>query len=131
MIKCLVITILLSIYGGVARAEDDQRFLLLGLLAAADYHQSCEMFYKREGIIEINPILGEKPGRRDMALFGLVSLALVWLLDKEINDPLRTVLMDSIIASESMNVQENSFILNSSYHRKLDAIPIMITFRWD
>ena len=104
---------------------------MLSFLAAADYHQSCEMFYQRDGIVEVNPILGENPSRRDMALFGLVSLTLAWLLDSALDEPLKTVFLDSVITSESMNIRENNRILTSGLRRDMDAIPIMITFRWD
>jgi len=82
----------------------------LGVIASfafIDYNQSVTMFYKNEGYYELNPILGPKPSRGGMLAFGVIGTGLFYILANNLSEPWRQVVVDSIIASERMNIEDN------------------------
>jgi hypothetical protein len=82
----------------------------LGVIASfafIDYNQSVTMFYKNEGYYELNPVLGPKPSRGGMIAFGVIGTGLFYLLANNLSEPWRQVVVDSIIASERMNIEDN------------------------
>jgi len=110
---------------------------LLSTFAAIDYTQSVEMFFHRKGYRELNPILGEHPSRQRMALFGLVSVAAVFIIAKALPNSWSRVFIDSVTASEVMNIEENRQLMDGYTvsgppvrGRVFQSIPIVIHFRF-
>lgn len=105
--------------------------------AFIDYNQSVTMFYKTEGYHEINPILGPKPSRGSMIAFGAIGTGLFYLLADTLPDPWRQVVVDSIIASERMNIEDNRRVYagwNTEgpplRGRSMNCVPIVISLRF-
>ena len=105
--------------------------------AFIDYNQSVAMFHKMDGYREINPVLGSKPSRGDMVAFGVIGIGLFSILANTLSDPLRQIVVDSIIASERMNIEENRRVFpgwNAGgpplRGRFMNGIPIVISFRF-
>lgn len=101
----------------------DEKFLALAAISAIDYDQSVELFFGRDGYYELNPLLGKDPDRASLAAFGVVGLALVAALKDSAPD----WVMDSIIATERWNVQENARAMAQG-RRLFDAIPVILSF---
>ncbi len=106
-------------------------------MALIDYNQSVDMFFREEGFHEINPILGPHPSRGEMAAFGLISVGLTYLLIEVLPERWRRVAIDSIIASEKMNIEENRRVYQGwntggppLRGRALSGIPIVLSFRF-
>ncbi len=101
--------------------ETDRKFLTLATYAMIDYQQSCEMFYHRTGYREMNPVLGPNPTREDLVAFGVGGVALAYGVTRMLPDNrFRTILVDSILATEQLNIEENRIImrrLTSKYNR--------------
>jgi|GEM_PF-5372803 len=106
-------------------------------MALIDYNQSVDMFFREEGYVEINPILGAHPSRSEMAAFGLISVGLTYLLIEVLPERWRRVAIDSIIASEKMNIEENRRVYQGwntggppLRGRALSGIPLVLSFRF-
>lgn len=102
-----------------------------------DYNQSVAMFYKNEGYHEINPVLGPKPSRSGLMAFGVVGAGLFYILADKVPDPWRQVVVDSIMASERMNIEENRRVYpgwNTDgpplRGRLINGIPIVVSLRF-
>jgi len=80
---------------------------VIASFACIDYDQSVTMFYKNEGYYELNPILGSRPSRGSMMAFGAIGTGLFYLFANNLSEPWRQVVVDSIIASERMNIEDN------------------------
>lgn len=112
--------------------ETEKKLIVLAAYAAVDYGQSCEAFYRGghfANSYELNPVLGERPTRRDMLAFGAAGIGLTWLLSEVLPEPWSAVLVDSVLASERLNVEENRRVQNGE-RRRMDSIPVVITWRW-
>jgi len=106
-------------------------------MALIDYNQSVDMFFREEGFVEINPILGAHPSRGEMAAFGLISVGLTYLLIEVLPERWRRIAIDSIIASEKMNIEENRRVYQGwntggppLRGRAINGIPIVLSFRF-
>ena len=121
-----------------ANADDHtEELALLVSLAAVDYQQSVDMFYHGEGYYELNPILGTEPSRTDMLAFGVIGVGLTYLLADTMPKPWRRIILDSVIASEKMNIEENHRAYtgwNGSgppvRGREINGIPIVVCIRF-
>jgi hypothetical protein len=116
-----------------AMDEKTQTILALAAFAAIDYNQSCDMFYSRQGYYEINPVLGKHPSRRGMLVFGTAGIGLLWggaeILERAGYPRAARVLVDSALSSEQWNIEDNVLVADGK-HRRIDAIPIVLTWRW-
>ncbi len=118
-------------------ADSTEELVLLVSLAAVDYRQSVDMFYHSDGYHEINPILGTNPSRTNMLSFGVIGVGLTYLAADTLPKPWRQILIDSVIASEKMNIEENyraSTGRNAGgppvRGREINGIPIVISLRF-
>jgi len=115
--------------------EMNQQILQLGAYALIDYDQSATAFYNPpsgQRFIEINPILGEQPERKDLIAFGVAGVGAVYLLKEILPDNWNTakqILIDSVLSSEQFNIEENVRVALGK-KRIINAIPIILTFRW-
>lgn len=105
------------------------KLLVLSAYAAIDYAQSCEMFFDRAGYHELNPILGQYPSRRDMAAFGILGISAVYLSQELLPASWAQVVLDSVLASEQHNIEENTRLLQGE-RRRINAVPIILSFRF-
>lgn len=121
-----------------ANADDHtEELALLVSLAAVDYQQSVDMFYHGDGYYELNPILGTEPSRKDMLAFGAIGVGLTYLLADTMPKPWRRIILDSVIASEKMNIEENhraytGWNANGApvRGREINGIPIVVCIRF-
>ena len=121
---------------GMANDMTDDMMLLFSL-AVIDYNQSVDMFYKNERFREINPILGSKPTRGAMIAFGVGGVGLTYLVSTILPAPWSQFVVDSIIASEKMNIHENRRVYRGwntagppLRGRQLSGVPIVLSFRF-
>lgn len=121
-----------------AAASEHSRAWDVAVLAFADYRQSVELF-SRSGYYELNPILNllgktatgdfreqqslyldlypdnrHTPGRTELAAFGAIGVAAVWLLEQA-GTP--DIVLDSIVETERINVEMNNQVLNGEGRR--------------
>jgi hypothetical protein len=130
-LMALLVGALIVLLAFPARADEqtDRSVALLAAYALADYQQSVDMFYHRHpSAHEINPVLGEKPSRRSMALFGIAGVLATALIGS-IDHPLARIAVDSIVASEQFNIEENERVRNGQ-GRQIDAILVIIAWRF-
>ena len=111
------------------RAEHMEKLAVLAAYAVIDYRQSCEMFYSRAGYYENNPILGPHPSRASMAAFGVAGMGLTYIAGEILPDPWATVVLDSVIASEQYNIEENARV-EAGQQRRISGVPIIISIRF-
>jgi hypothetical protein len=137
LIIILLIMVIMLVPLPSAAADNTEELALLISLAAADYQQSVDMFYHSDGYHEINPILGTNPSRTNMLAFGAIGVGLTYLVANTLPKPWRQILLDSVIASEKMNVEENHRVStgwNASgppvRGREINGIPIVISLRF-
>ena len=102
---------------------------LMGAFAAIDYSQSVEMFFHRKGYHELNPVLGRHPSRVSMLSYGIAALAMLYVGTTQLPEPWGRILLDSAISSEAWNIEDNQRIMEG-LPRRINAIPIILTFRW-
>jgi len=112
-----------------ALSDHLQRFAAITAFAVIDYRQSVIMFYDRAGYYEINPIVGKNPSRNDMFKLGVVGVGLLYLASSILDDPWKTVLLDSVATSEGWNIEDNDRIMNG-VPRRIGGMPIIITIRF-
>lgn len=117
--------------------KTNQELAVLSSFALIDYTQSVSMFYKSEGFYEMNPALGKKPSRQNMALFGLIGVTVFYALAKTLPDPWKQIFVDSVIASEQMNIEDNRRIHQGWNNggppvrgRSFNGVPIVLSFRF-
>ena len=115
--------------------EMNQQILQLGIYGLIDYNQSATAFYNPPAgkrYIEINPILGEQPERKDLIAFGVAGVGTVYLLKEILPDNWNTakqILIDSVLSTEQFNIEENVRVALGQ-KRIMNTIPIILTFRW-
>jgi hypothetical protein len=142
MKTALAIAVVLVLIAGFPPASTSaetvtERLALVASLAVADYNQSVEMFFGNEGLHEINPVLGTSPRRGDLIAFGLVGIGLTYVIYETLPTPWNRIAVDSIIASERMNIEENRRVYLGANSdgpplrgREVNAIPIIISLRF-
>ena len=79
--------------------------------------------------MELNPVLGKHPSRGDMLAFGVSGTGLLWLSMEILPEPWATIVVDSVLASERFNIEDNASVLQSR-SRRINAVPIILTFRF-
>lgn len=110
-------------------SKDADNFLLISTMSLIDYHQSKKMF-KSENFHELNPILSSRPTNEEMAIFGIVSLSFVYASSKMIeNDTVKKILIDSIIATEKLNIEDNKRVMDGE-KRLYDCLMIIISIEF-
>jgi hypothetical protein len=109
---------------------------LLTSFALIDYTQSVAMFFGSGSYRELNPMLGTKPTRQSMALFGIIGVGLFYLFADTLSEPWKQIFVDSIIASEGMNIDDNRRVYQGwntdgppIRGRSFNGIPIIISVR--
>lgn len=114
-----------------------QEMAVITSFALIDYHQSVSMFYGSDGYSELNPALGQNPTRQEMATFGVVGLGAFYLLANNLSEPWRQIVVDSIIASERMNIEDNRRISQGwntngppIRGRLFNGVPLVISLRF-
>ena len=125
----LAVFIILSCKISVASDNNTEKLMELAILTIADYNQSAYLLYDTK-TIELNPMLSDHPDRVSLATFGIVSLSVTYFLSANMKKPWRDIFLDSVIASERMNVEENER-MRHGLGRQISAIPIIISFRWN
>lgn len=139
MLLIIMLIIALMLVPLPANADDNntEQLALLISLAAADYKQSVDMFYNNEGYHELNPILGTNPSRSNMLAFGVIGVGLTYFVADTLPKPWRQIFIDSVIASEQMNIEENHRAYtgwNASgppvRGRIINGIPIVVCIRF-
>lgn len=105
--------------------------------AFIDYNQSVAMFYGPGGYYELNPILGSNPSKNAMFTFGVAGIGIFYILANSLSDPWRQLFVDSIIASELRNIEDNRRIYQGwntdgppIRGRSINGIPIIICIRF-
>ncbi|MBU0483033.1 MAG: hypothetical protein KKB30_00790 [Proteobacteria bacterium] len=108
--------------------EGDKKLLTLVSLAMIDYQQSLEMFYEMDGYEELNPLLGEKPGREDLMMFGLASLTIAYGINELMPEgKFKDFLFDSLLATEKLNIEENAQDMDTG-KRTFDGLMLVLSF---
>lgn len=128
-----ILFLLLLLFGirGGARAEStaaDHLGILL-IMAAVDYDQSSGMFYNRGGYYELNPVLGKQPSRSDMLAFGAIGISVVYLASEFLPESLGKLFMDSVVASEQWNIEDNALLMDGK-RRRIEGIPLILSIRF-
>jgi hypothetical protein len=113
------------------------KLAVLTSFALIDYYQSATMFSPSGGYYEVNPIFGQSPSKSDMIAFGAAGLGLSYVLAGTLSEPWRQIAVDSIIASERMNIEENRQVYRGwntegppIRGRSFNGIPILISLRF-
>src|SRR5574341_507132 len=139
MLIKIAIVVLLVLSAPCALWADDtaEQMALLASLAMIDFSQSVDMFYENEGYHEVNPILGQSPSRQDLLIFGAVGLCLSYALTEILPATWKQVVIDSIIATEKLNIEENRMVYKGwntegppLRGRSMDGIPVMLSLRF-
>jgi len=114
-----------------------EELTILTSFAFIDYNQSVAMFFGSGGYNEVNPILGPKPSKGDMAVFGALGIGLSYFLSTTLSDPWRQIVVDSIIASERMNIEDNRRVYQGwntdgppIRGRFIPGVPIILSLRF-
>jgi hypothetical protein len=114
-----------------------EELTILTSFAFIDYNQSVAMFFGTGGYNEVNPILGPKPSKGDMVVFGTMGIGLFYFLSATLPDPWRQLVVDSIIASERMNIEDNRRVYQGwntdgppIRGRFIPGIPIILSLRF-
>ncbi len=109
----------------IQKFESAGKLTYLTVLAAADYYLTVENVLKHlDQFHEMNPVLGRQPSRERLALFGAAGLSAVWAISK-LDHPLARIIVDSIIATEQVNVWENGYVM-----ARRSSMPVMIVFSY-
>lgn len=108
----------------------DMKIVNLLLYAAIDYKQSTTMFYNLPGRRELNPLLGDKPSRESMLMFGAAGVAATYGISKLLPDGVfKNVLIDSILMTEKLNIEENKNTIQYG-KRTFNTIMIVVGFQF-
>jgi hypothetical protein len=114
-----------------------EELTILTSFAFIDYNQSVAMFFGTGGYNEVNPILGPKPSKGDMVVFGAMGIGLSYFLSTTLSDPWRQIVVDSIIASERMNIEDNRRVYQGwntdgppVRGRFIPGVPIILSLRF-
>lgn len=125
--KKTIITLIFLLIPVLAQAQYEKTFSLINM-AFIDYGQSVELIVKGNSN-ELNFFLGKKPKRRDLFAFGAASVSAFWLVEKYFGETkLGTILLDSILASEKYNIEENKQVKETG-KRTFNTILIVLSFK--
>jgi hypothetical protein len=109
---------------------------VLASFAVIDYTQSVSMFYGSGRYREMNPLLGSKPTKGAMIAFGVIGVSVFHLISSFLSEPWRQIFIDSIIASERMNIEDNRRVYRGwntdgppIRGRSFNGVPIVISIR--
>jgi hypothetical protein len=105
------------------RLDNAQKIAYLAGMALVDYHQTITTLDAHPDLYELNPALGPHPSRAALAAFGILGVTATALLTR-IDHSLARIVVDSIIATEQINVYENQ------HPRGRRGMPIMIAASW-
>jgi hypothetical protein len=113
-----------------------QGVVALTSFAAIDYAQSVSMFYGSGRYREMNPLLGSKPTKGSMIAFGVIGVSLFYLISSNLSEPWRQIFIDSIIASEQLNIEDNRRVYQGwntdgppVRGRLFNGVPIVVSIR--
>lgn len=109
--------------------EKQQKILLLAAYAVIDYQQSAGWVTPGGTAVELNPLLGDHPERRDMLIFGVVGMSSLLIVSEIAPDPWATIIIDSALSSELFNIEDNVRV-KEGQRRRINAVPIIVTFRF-
>jgi hypothetical protein len=110
----------LQTFAVIPRLDATQKITYLTVLAMVDYRQTVDTVVAHpDQYYELNPALGPHPSRAALAAFGILGVGATALLTR-VEHPLARIVVDSIIATEQINVYENQ---NPRGRR---GLPIMI-----
>jgi hypothetical protein len=133
----ILLMVILMPAAGQADENRTADFALLMSFAVIDYNQRVNMFYESQGYYEVNQVLGKSPTRGDMIAFGMIGVGLTYLLSDMLPEPWNRILIDSVIASEMRNIEENRRVYSGwntegppLRGREMNAIPIIISLRF-
>jgi hypothetical protein len=115
-------------------SERTTSFAVLAAFSWIDYEQSV-------GVVtpgglspgDLNPILGKHVTRQEMLAFGVAGIGLVYLATEILPDPWGKIVLDSAVASEQFNIEDNVRGENArwrGYVRRIEGVPILITVRF-
>lgn len=140
--RILILTLLGVLgFATIAKAKNwfddelNQKIVQLGTYGLIDYKQTATAIYNPPSgkrFVEINPILGERPERKELAAFGLGGIGIVYILKEALPDnwkKAKEILIDSVLSTEQFNIEENQRV-SSGQKRQAGVIPIILTIRW-
>ena len=108
--------------------ENDRKLMTLASLALIDSQQSVQMFYKKDGHYELNPVLGTNPGREDLMVFGLAGMTLAYGINELVPEgKFKNFLFDSVLATERFNIEENQRVMDTG-KRTFECIMLVMSF---
>ena len=111
-------------------AKNDEKLAALVLLTMIDHHQSVHMFYKCGDHLELNPIIGARPDRRDLVMYQLAGLGIAYGLNDVMPEgKFKDFLIDSVLATEKFNIEENQKVISSN-KRTFDCIMLVMSFNF-
>ena len=137
-VKVLVAVMVLAFVPFVVwGSETTEQIAILASFALVDYSQSVDMFFNNTGYYELNPVLGPYPSRTDLLGFGAIGVGLTYLVAGLLPDSWRGIAMDSIIATERLNIEDNRLVYkgwNSDgpplRGRTMTGIPIVVSMKF-
>jgi hypothetical protein len=109
--------------------EFHESLALLSCFALIDYYQSYDAFYNKTGYYEINPLLGNQPSQLDMLVFGAAGISALFLAGKFLPEFWSQILIDSALASELWNIEDNARLMEGQ-KRRTESIMIIISVRF-
>ncbi len=117
--------------------EFTEQFAVLASFALIDFSQSSSMFYENTGYYEVNALLGPFPSREELLSFGIAGLGLTYLVSAFLPAAWSGMVIDSIIATERLNIEDNRRVYRGwndagppARGRSMAGIPILISMRF-
>jgi hypothetical protein len=138
MSAAAIVIMIIALVPCAAMADDTaEQIAILASFALIDYNQSVDMFFNNTGYYELNPVLGPAPRREDLILFGITGIGLTYVLAEVLPPALKQVVIDSVIATERLNIEDNRTLYKGwnkdgppMRGRSMNGIPIMISLRF-
>lgn len=114
----------LNTFIAVQKLSPCQKLTYFAVLAVLDYQQTVAIG-RSTRYYELNPVLGPHPGRAAaLAYFGTSILAAWTFVRKFPESRLKPVIMDSVLATQQVNVRENRDLDIHGGRRK--GLPVML-----
>lgn len=134
MIRRILVTTLAILIGSVSVATADElrpieKLATLAAYAYVDYDQSTGVVTPGGSSVEGNPLLGDHPSREDMLMFGAAGIGLAYIATEILPEPWDRIVLDSVLASEQFNIEENALVLDGK-KRKINGIPFILRFEF-
>jgi hypothetical protein len=134
IILCMALLLVPFIAGA---DETTEQIAILASFALVDYQQSVDMFFENDGYHELNPVLGPYPSRGELLSFGTIGVGLTYLAAELLPESWRQVVMDSIIATERLNIEDNRLVYKGwntdgppLRGRTMAGIPIIVSLKF-